>query len=211
MNRSCENFTSAIILRSPSVTKQAISIMWHVLTSSPGNNKQINLIILINQTNGYIILYYKNNYLLRAMVFWPNLKQIPRCENYSCHGNPYNKITSSSKLKYNGRKIARWSSWRILWTQRKFELTLSAPNTTNDMLVNSPNWVSYFLYINPSSLKPFGQTYSLNGGFVGSLPKIFVMRGPINLQFGMNVNWTSSFHLMLITWQIFCYHGYQTL
>ena len=46
-----------------------------------------------------------------------------------------------------------------------------------------------------------GQTYSLKGGeeFVGPLPKIFVMRGPIDLKFGMNVNWTSNFHLILVT------------
>ena len=37
------------------------------------------------------------------------------------------------------------------------------------------------------------------GGFVEPLPKILVMRGPINLRFDMNVNWTSNFHLILIT------------
>ena len=38
------------------------------------------------------------------------------------------------------------------------------------------------------SLEPFSQTYSLRRGFIGLFPKIFVMRGPIDLRFGMNVN-----------------------
>ena len=48
-------------------------------------------------------------------------------------------------------------------------------------------------------------------GVVAPLPKIFVMRGPIDLRFVMNVNYTSNFHLRLITWQFSCYHGYQGL
>ena len=57
--------------------------------------------------------------------------------------------------------------------------------------------------LNPSSLKPFSQTYnySLKGGrgFIGPLLKIFVMCGLIDLRFGINVNWTLNFHLVLIT------------
>ena len=46
--------------------------------------------------------------------------------------------------------------------------------------------------VNPSSLKPLAKR-SLGGwgggvGFVGPLPNIVVMRGPINLRFGVNVN-----------------------
>ena len=55
------------------------------------------------------------------------------------------------------------------------------------------------IVLSPSSLKPFSQTYSLKGRFVGPVPKIFVMRGPIDLKFDRNVNWTSNFHLILIT------------
>ena len=36
------------------------------------------------------------------------------------------------------------------------QLTLQAPNMTNDVLVNSPNWVPYFLY------KQFGRIWLLN-------------------------------------------------
>ena len=59
---------------------------------------------------------------------------------------------------------------------------------------------------------PFSQTHSLkDGGLVGPLPKIFVMRGLIDLRFRLNFNWTSNFHLILITWQLSCYHGGQGL
>ena len=59
--------------------------------------------------------------------------------------------------------------------------------------------------INPSSLKHFSQTHLAKrpreggGGIFGPLPKIFVMRGPIDLTFGMNVKGTSNFHLIVIT------------
>ena len=37
------------------------------------------------------------------------------------------------------------------------------------------------------------------GRVVGPLPKIFVIRGPIDLRFGMDVNWNLKFHLIQIT------------
>ena len=43
-------------------------------------------------------------------------------------------------------------------------------------------------FINTSSFKPYSKTFSLKKGFVGPLPEIFVMRWPIDLKFGMNVN-----------------------
>ena len=75
--------------------------------------------------------------------------------------------------------------------------------STVDLAVLSVTTTKCCTYGNPSSLKPFSQTYSLkgeNGGVVGPLPKIFVMLGPINLRFGVNVTWTSNFHLILITY-----------
>ena len=56
-------------------------------------------------------------------------------------------------------------------------------------------YIFQYIMINSSSLKPFSQTYSLKEGG-GDFCYLIDLRF---VRFGMNVNWTSNFHLILIT------------
>ena len=96
--------------------------------------------------------------------------------------------------------------WCLAWEQFIFILFRVPVLLIANLFISASDFVKETLYFNLSSLKPF-RTYSLKGdeggrGFVGPLPKIFVMRGPIDLRFGTNVNWNSNFHLIQITCQL---------
>ena len=89
---------------------------------------------------------------------------------------------------------------------------LHITESTFDLQVNTSKWdmnslhnknefyfkySAWYYFINPSSLNPFSQRYSLKGlggDIPGPLLKIFVMHGPIDLRFGMNIKWTLNFH-----------------
>ena len=62
------------------------------------------------------------------------------------------------------------------------------------------------------TLSPWAKHVAWGKGFsLDPSPKIFVMCGPIDLRFDINVNWTSNFHLIQIKWQLSSYHGDQGL
>ena len=102
------------------------------------------------------------------------------------------------------------------------------PNSQNEAMLNflatqswtelkkitRPHWEFYVFTLTIQASSLLAKHIPSRGEgrmFFGPLPKVFVMRGPVDLTFGMNVNWTTNFHFIQIMWQLSCYHGDQDL